>query len=180
MREQLTLPDEQVWQDDEHLTDLALTAIADGELGLLTAAARDHVDGCDHCTARLGDQALMTLSVHEALNHTPVVELVAAPVPVQAARPLPTAALLLGLLIAVLGALPALFQAPAWLGDLPATLTRVAPVTLRVAASLMKVASTSSASLVVLWTVAAVMLAVIGMIVARLAPREAAWKGVSK
>jgi len=180
MREQLPLPDDQLWQEDEHLTELALTAIADGELGLVTPKARGHVDDCDHCTARLGNQALMALSMHEALHHAPVLEVVAAPAPVRVARPLPTVAVIFGLLVAVLGALPSLFQAPAWLADLPATLTRVAPVTLRVAASLLKVASVSSGSLVVLWTVAAVVLAVLGMIVARLAPREAAWKGVAK
>ena len=38
-----------LWQADGHLTDVALTALADGEVALLSPAAASHAEECDAC-----------------------------------------------------------------------------------------------------------------------------------
>lgn len=175
----IELRSEEVWQEDGHVTEVALTALGDGEIDLVPSAARAHVDECDHCGQRLGALALLAVSLDEALAAPAVVE-VTAPAPEQTLAPPPAWALVLGLVAALVGALPTLLEVPAWLAGLPATLTRVAPIALRVAASLFKVASTGNTSLLVLSTVATVVLTAAGLMVARLAPRTANAKGISQ
>jgi anti-sigma factor ChrR (cupin superfamily) len=96
-REQL-LPTELVWQDDGHVADVALAAIADGELEIVPDQAAAHVVACDDCSERLGEQALLSTATHEALH-----ALDAAAV----RRPLPLPAIVLALALAALGAAPA-------------------------------------------------------------------------
>src|SRR5262245_4199102 len=62
-----TLPREILFEPDGHLTQVALTCVADGELGLVSAEALGHLDGCDRCTARLGEEALLSVSAGSAL-----------------------------------------------------------------------------------------------------------------
>jgi|GEM_PF-1762821 len=61
------LPPELTWETDGHLTEVALTMLADGEAALIDEGAAPHVAGCEACSARLGAAALMALRVGEEL-----------------------------------------------------------------------------------------------------------------
>ena len=73
------LPDELVREADGHLADAALACIADGEVDLVPPASLEHLDGCDRCSHRLGEAALLSIAAREAL--------VAAPLVLSPARP---------------------------------------------------------------------------------------------
>ena len=133
------LPDELVLEGDGHLADVALTAIADGEVDLVPSAALAHLDGCDHCSHRLGEAALLSVATREALisserelgGEAPIVsaaplmasraeapvvappapELPVAVAPIRRRRPLPVAAIAAALAIAVLTAGPSVVDA---------------------------------------------------------------------
>jgi hypothetical protein len=90
-----TMDHTELLQPDGHLTEVALTCAADGELDLLPHEALAHLDGCDHCSRRLGEAALLSVAAGDALRALapeaalafaetvvaePVAPLVAAPV----------------------------------------------------------------------------------------------------
>jgi hypothetical protein len=104
-----------VWQADGHLTEIALTALGDGEEALLPDGAAAHAAACPVCAAGLGHAALLSLQTSEALRgraaHMARPEApcpVARPVASQVAAPLPVAAILAALAISALGAAPSL------------------------------------------------------------------------
>jgi hypothetical protein len=102
-----------VWDDDGHLADPAVNALADGELALLPAEALAHVEQCERCGERVGQVALFALEVDAALSVGPAVQPVRPsglqPVAaVSSSRRLPVAPLAIALLTAVLGLLPSL------------------------------------------------------------------------
>lgn len=166
------LSDQELWQPDGHLSDLALTALGDGEHALLSAAASGHADGCDACAARLGQLALLSVSVSEALSESPV--------PVRAAEPFPAWAVAVGLVLAGIGAVPALWDLPSWLYELPRSVLQTTPTALRVASSLIKAASSAGPSMLVVWVAATLVLGFLGFLVARQVPRRTEWKGAHR
>lgn len=158
-----SLPDDDLWQPDGHLSELSLTALADGEPGLLSREATAHAETCDACADRVGQMALLSLSVSDALTRAP--------------QPFPVWAILAGLVFAGVGAAPMLAQAPDFLVQLPRALVQTAPVALRVAGSLIKVASSAGPSLWVVWLATTLVFAMLGLAVAHWVPRRAVWKG---
>jgi hypothetical protein len=64
------------WQEDGHVSDVVLDAIADGAVSIVPGDAMLHLDDCDPCTARLGAIALRSLETTESLR-----ELMATPLP---------------------------------------------------------------------------------------------------
>lgn len=114
------------WRSDGHLGDAALAALADGQDDALEAAARAHVASCDACAGRLADEALLSVDVGALVR-------AAAPEPMaqSAARPLPRLAVALALLVAIVGALPALGAAWAALPGLATGTVRALPVVAR-------------------------------------------------
>jgi hypothetical protein len=102
------LPDELVWADGGHASDVVLTAMADGQLDILPRAVRSHVDGCNACTRHLGNAALLSLHAGRELAMAARLGEVRAP--------LPRLAIVLGLGSAVLGLLPTLVDSPSLLG----------------------------------------------------------------
>jgi hypothetical protein len=52
---------------DGHLSEAALTAIADGQDDYFSHDVVNHLDHCEHCTARLGDAAFLSVQVGDAL-----------------------------------------------------------------------------------------------------------------
>lgn len=54
------------WEPSGHLSDVALSAAADGEDTLLDAVMRAHLDACDACATRLGEVAFRAASVADA------------------------------------------------------------------------------------------------------------------
>ncbi|HEY3818301.1 MAG TPA: hypothetical protein VGL81_14075 [Polyangiaceae bacterium] len=107
MKSDEELPRELVWEG-AHVSDLGLSAIADGETALVGAGAVEHADACEWCGGRLGRLALLA----EAVGHA-VTQGRAASVSSRApARPMPKPwrALGVGTAVAVLAGLPALGQ----------------------------------------------------------------------
>jgi hypothetical protein len=118
------LPWEVIWQHDGHVTDVVVTAIADGEQAIVPEIARDHVGGCDACSRRLGEAALLSLRVDE--------HLAAEAESMRVARPqFPWAAVFVALAIAGLGMIPALVQVPAGLAAVSTSLVQGFPLFVR-------------------------------------------------
>jgi hypothetical protein len=94
------LPRELVWEGT-HVSELGLTALADGQDAILGDDAVAHVQACERCTGRLVRVALVSSAVGEAL-------VVAKPARAKAAAPAPRPwrALISGLVVAVLAAVP--------------------------------------------------------------------------
>ncbi len=96
------LPDELLWAQGGHASDVVLTALADGQLDIVPAAVRAHVEACTACTQHLGNAALLSLHTGGEVAALREHERAVAP----ARRPLPRLAIALGLAVAALGLLP--------------------------------------------------------------------------
>ena len=156
------LPDEAVFRADGHLGDAALAAMADGQ-DVLPQTASVHLDGCDACTHRLGEAALLSLGTAEAFERA-TVEL--APLSARSRRA-PTIAILSGLAVALLAALPKLALAPELVRGIPAALPLLARnivVIVRAAVSAIE------ARAVVMSLVASLVLVAVGFVIARSTP----------
>jgi hypothetical protein len=92
-----TLPRSLVWEG-EHVSDLGLTALADGQDAVLGEGAVEHVESCDLCMGRLGRIALVSSAVGEAVRG-------AGPGLAPAASR-PSWALALGVAVALFAAIP--------------------------------------------------------------------------
>jgi hypothetical protein len=119
------LPLELLHDESGHLSDVALAALADGEVSLLPETALAHLDGCERCALGLADAALRSAEVGELLRvrAAPAAAVVVAAPP----RRLPVRWLALGLGVAAIGALPRLIEAPAQIRDLFSLVTEVLP-----------------------------------------------------
>lgn len=137
------LPLELLFEDDGHLSEIALTAIADGQEAIVAEQAHAHAAHCDACIHRLGEAALLSTSLSDALREMPARELAPTPLPALAARArisdnplaqaalrLPLRAIAIGLAFALLGALPVLMRLPILLGDAGVIAQRGAPIVL--------------------------------------------------
>jgi hypothetical protein len=104
------LPREVVW-DGAHVSEVALTCIADGQERIVDAGAVQHVLTCEWCSGRLGRAALLseavTAGVRQAVAHGERSSAVASGAPLRAA-PKPWRALAAGVVVAMLAGLPML------------------------------------------------------------------------
>ena len=158
------LPPDSVFRADGHLADAALAALADGQDALVPLAAGAHLDGCDACTHRLGDAALLSLQAAEAFALA-AVEL--APLSAQPRTHTPVIAILAGLAVALLAALPRLVAAPELVRELPAAL----PLLARHLVVLARAATAAlEARALVLSLVASLVLVITGLFIARSTP----------
>lgn len=166
------LPDALLWAEGGHASDVALTALADGEHAIVPAAVRAHVERCTTCTTHLGHAALLSLHVDWQLAARAEDE--RARDRTNAPRPLPRFAIALGLLVAALGLVPSVLDA----GAAPAARTMVlhdAPVFLRGLGTLARQIDGSASLISTLFIYgAAVLLFGMGIAVARLLPKFAA------
>jgi hypothetical protein len=172
------LPPQLTWQPDGHVSDVALTSIADGEVALVIADALDHVESCDHCTGRLGESALRSIESASVLSGY-AQALAAKPVVAQpAARGIPFRVIAVALGIAAAGAAPGLFDTAM---DLPATiasLTRMVPVLLKSVVTISHGAGALLGGWVTLFIwLSAGLLMMTGLGVARALPRKQAVQG---
>jgi hypothetical protein len=62
------IPDELLWQEDGHASDIAITALADGQDEIIEPVVRFHVSACGFCTSRVGEAVLLSLDVGTALQ----------------------------------------------------------------------------------------------------------------
>lgn len=159
------LPDELCWAEEGHASDIALTAIADGERAILPAAVVTHVERCPVCAGHLGHAALLSLHAADRLKDLTPGDRLSPP----AERPVPIFAVALGMLVALLGALPTLLD----LTSAPRDAGRALPLFGRGVAQLGRrlLEPGSTTSLVLVWSAALVLVA-IAVCVVRLAPRK--------
>jgi hypothetical protein len=92
------LPEDLLWADGGHASDVALTTLADGQTALLPPTVLAHVAMCTACSAHLGNAALLSLYAHREMAT------------LHAKRPVPRTAIALGLLVAFLGLVPTLLD----------------------------------------------------------------------
>jgi hypothetical protein len=159
------LPTELVWTSEGHLSDVAMTAIADGEEAILPRDAFGHLGTCAACAAGVENAASLSASVSRALS---------APMPVEAARVAPAglafpvwaAALAMG--VAAVATLPNLGAMRAWVGRMWWALHEGTPVLTRHAVSVLPRAWNV---LPLMSLTAAMLLLLVGLSVARFAPR---------
>ena len=114
------LPDELLWADGGHASDIVLTAIADGQLEVVPPNARAHVESCAACMQHLGNAALLSLHAGRELAARAGYDASLA----NKRLPLPRLAIALGLAVALVGLVPEL-------GPLRAFLTTDAPLIAR-------------------------------------------------
>ena len=122
------LPRELVWEG-AHVSDLGLTAIADGETAIVDASALAHVDGCEWCAGRLGRTALLVEAVGHAVAQVRPASVSSRP-PARV-MPKPWRALGAGTAVAVLAGLPALAHLGSFVDYVSAFCSRGVPVIAR-------------------------------------------------
>ena len=196
------LPDDLVWLDG-HLTDVALSALADGEEAILPEQAAAHAAGCAACGGALGHAALLSLRVGEALREAqpaPVAEALpadaagalarpAAEVAAQAspglipaaARPLPVTAVVAALVIAALASAPQLAATRVQLPEMVQALWVGLAVTARAARTVMEGGGPEAPGwFAALPWVSAALLVMVGLAVARAAGRKLPLEGETR
>jgi hypothetical protein len=157
-----------VWDQAGHLAETALHALADGELDLLPEQAVAHVAGCRLCEGRLGATALLAVEIGEALA-------VRHPEPVTVRRPFPVAAFVAALAIAGAGLVIELEGMAAKVIRIPTLLAHASPVLLHGLRLAIGGASGSAGFAIAGW-VAAALLVLGGVMIARAAPVRATLK----
>lgn len=159
------LPRELVWTAEGHLSEVAMTAIADGEEAILSHDAFGHLGLCEVCAAGVENAASLSASISRALS---------APVPMDVAhaietrRAFPVWAATLATAVAAVATLPNLGAMHAWLGRMWWALHEGTPIFSRHAVAFLPRAWHW---LPVMSLTAAMLLLLAGLSVARLAPR---------
>jgi hypothetical protein len=162
------LPDDLLWADGGHASDVVLTALADGQHTIVPEAVQTHVSGCRACTLHLGNAALLSLHAGGEI----AVLKAATPAPRAEHAPLPRLAIALALVVAVLGLLPSLLDAGSDVGA-AATLATHAPVFVHGLAVLAHRASEGTPGLVFTYGGAALIVAMALAAVRSLSKKEA-------
>ncbi len=123
------LPNELLWEND-HASDLVMSAMADGEDSLLSNDVVSHVHSCDACMLRLGEMALETRGVTNAVQSVKpwLPASVLAPSKKRAsAQPVPLTAIFAALGLTGIGAAPTLLALPHRLAELALTIQHAVP-----------------------------------------------------
>lgn len=118
------IPEEQLWREDGHASDLAVSALADGQDALVPERVVTHVDTCAACTERLAEAAHLALAVDVALGEAALGHAPAFASPDSRRKPaavsarFPLGAVALALVLAVFAQLPLLSGGPELLNTL--------------------------------------------------------------
>jgi hypothetical protein len=123
------LPNDLLWEN-EHASDLVMSAMADGEESILSRQIVEHVHSCDACMMRLGSMALETRGVTNAVQSVKpwLPAAVLAPSKKRApAQPVPFAAIFAALGITAIGAAPTLLALPHRLAEFALTVQHAVP-----------------------------------------------------
>jgi hypothetical protein len=160
------LPRDLVW-DGAHLSDLALTSIADGQATIVDAVAVEHADTCERCAGKLGRAALLSEAVGHAVGQ---VRPVSSRAPARA-MPKPWRALGAGLAVAMLAGLPMLAHLGGFLAYLRVFFARGVPVIARGGFALATSESVTHA-LPTATLVASALLVVMGLMIAKTRSRS--------
>jgi hypothetical protein len=166
MNDDQKLPRELVWQG-AHASELALTAIADGQETIVGHGVLEHLEGCEYCAGKLGRVALLSAAVGEAV----------ARVRPSSSRPpayvvhKPWRALAAGVTVAMLAGLPLVGQVGAYAALALAFVTHGLPVLARGGMALASSEAVSSA-LPAVTLVASALLVVMGLAIAKTRSRS--------
>jgi hypothetical protein len=119
------LPAALVWQEGGHLTEEALTSLAD-DARIVPADAASHAFACEECARRLGEAALLSTVLGGSL----ALAMADAPATLvqKATTPSPVWALVVGIGFVGIGAVPFLLGLGAWLPREAMVLQRSVPV----------------------------------------------------
>lgn len=157
------LPDDLLWAEGGHASDIVLTALADGQSAIVPAVARAHVESCARCMNHLGNAALLSMHVDREMAHVRAAAIEAV------RRPLPKLAIILGLLVAVAGIIPSFAtdaaEARSFAHQLPMLLNGLRTLAQRL------LEPGSSSALVVTYVTAAA-LVIMALAVVRLLPKK--------
>jgi hypothetical protein len=159
-----------VWRDDGHLSDVAVSALADAELSLLSSEALEHGDGCDACAARVAVELEIGVALDAALQRP---DLEQAPAAVTVDVPRLRGPLGIGLAVALLGLLPSMGAVPEALS----TWTSDGSRWLAAGAMVVKAMDQHAGASTLVTLSVAVLLVSVGVWIARRAPRQSAWVG---
>jgi hypothetical protein len=161
------LPEELLWADGGHASDVVLTAMADGQAQIVPAAVLAHVEKCRPCTTHLGNAALLSLHTGRELA------ILANESEAAARAPMPRLAIALGLVVAVIGILPSILDASADIGTAKTFATHDVPLLASGLSTLARrlLEPGSSISLVVTYGAAA-LLVLMALALVRLLPKK--------
>jgi hypothetical protein len=167
MTDDTKLPREIQW-DGAHVSELALTAIADGQDDIVDRDAVAHADACEWCAGRMGRAALLSAAVGHAVEQ--VKPSLASVRPRGASPARAWRALAMGVAVALLAALPSLPHFATTVVELlaygRALSVHGVPVLVRGGLSLVK-SETASTALSAATMVSAVLLVMMGWAIAR-------------
>ncbi|HEX4352114.1 MAG TPA: hypothetical protein VHZ95_04355 [Polyangiales bacterium] len=162
----------QIWDDAGHLSERAVNALVDGELGVVPGAA-EHADVCERCADRVGAAALFSLEIADSIPPG-----VLTSVHLRQAKPgqhtnRPFIPIALALTLALIALSPRAASLVAQASDFPRLCEKVLPLLTHAIARLFGGAARST-GLHELGLIAASLLALFGAMVAHFAPRRAA------
>ena len=165
------LPWEVIWQHDGHVTDVVVTAMADGEQEIVPEVACDHIHGCEECSHRLGEAALLSLRLDDHFAAQIASE--------RAVRSqFPWAAVLVALAVAGLGMVPTILRLPGWLAAVSSGLVQGFPLYVRSFALMLRTLPQGlSGTLLVMMFGSATVLVLTGFGIARAMTRARSMEG---
>jgi hypothetical protein len=167
------------WEGD-HLSEVALTVLADGQDTMLTADALSHAGSCEACAMKLGELAELSIGLGDAMHELPREALLAPQrVSTRPVAPAPRWAISVALVLAVVGVLPRVVDLPAHAVGLASLLSRDVPVVFRGALHLARSASAEVQRMALFVTLAsALVLIATALVVGRRALRHGELQGV--
>jgi len=165
MKAPTLLPIELVWTEEGHLSEIAMTAIADGEEAILPRDAFGHLGLCEVCAAGVEGAASLSIAVSRAFSDPAPAFATEA---VEVRIPFPVRAAALAIAVGAVATLPNLAPIYRWIGRTWWTLREGTPILTRQAVTFLPHAWSW---LPVLSLTAAMLLLLAGLSVARLAPR---------
>jgi len=124
------LPDELIWSDDGHLSEIAIAALGDGQDAIVPEKARDHALSCESCAAQMGHAAMLSSELGQAMR---------APIPVLAVErvPVPWLAIVGAIFVAAVGSLSSLFESSSF-ADAPSAFLHQTPVAFHAGSALLR------------------------------------------
>jgi hypothetical protein len=124
------LPDELLWSEDGHLTEIAIAALGDGQDAIMPEKARDHALSCESCAAQMGRAAMLSSELGEVMR---------APIPTPAVErvPVPWLAIVGAIFVAAAGTFSTLFESSS-LVDAPSAFAHQAPLALHAGSALLR------------------------------------------
>jgi hypothetical protein len=164
------------WEGD-HLSEVALTVLADGQDVMLTADALSHAGSCEACAMKLGELAELSIGFGDAMRELPREALLAPqPASMRPIAPAPRWAISVALVLAVVGVLPRVVDLPAHAVGLVSLLMRDVPIVFRGAMHLARSTEIQRTALLVSFASALVLIAT-ALVVGRRALRHGELQG---